>query len=65
MIFFENWKKMNTYNIEVNGKTILTKIPTEELEENLKLIRGLVWTSGGNNDSIFVSLNKEEDHCSD
>lgn len=56
---------MNTYNIQVNGKTILTAIPTEQLEENLKLIRGLVWTSGGNDDSIFVSLNKEEDHCSD
>ena len=65
MIFCENQKKMNTYNIQVNGKTILAAIPTEQLEENLKLIRGLVWTSGGNDDSIFVSLNKEEDHCSD
>jgi S-DNA-T family DNA segregation ATPase FtsK/SpoIIIE len=40
-------------------------INKEELEENLKLIRGLVWTSGGNDKCIEVSLNNNEDHCND
>ena len=56
---------MTTYNISVNGNEILSQVPQSELQENLKLIRGLVWTSGGNDKSIQVSLNKNEDHCND
>ncbi len=56
---------MNTYNIQVKGVTVLHKVKTENLEENLKIIRGLVWTSGGNDEDINVSLNKNEDHCND
>ncbi len=56
---------MNTYNISVNGNKILSQVPQSELQENLKLIRGLVWTSGGNDRDIEVSLNKNEDHCND
>lgn len=56
---------MNTYNIKVNGVSVIKEINKEELEENLKLIRGLVWTSGGNDECIEVSLNKHEDHCND
>jgi hypothetical protein len=56
---------MNTYNISVNGNKILSQVPQNELQENLKLIRGLVWTSGGNDGNIQVSLNKNEDHCND
>lgn len=56
---------MTTYNIEVNGLVVLNKVKIEELEENLKIIRGLVWTSGGNDESIRVFLNKNEDHCND
>ena len=56
---------MNTYNILVNGNKVLSQVPQSELQENLKLIRGLVWTSGGNDKDIEVSLNKNEDHCND
>ncbi len=56
---------MNTYNIKVNGVSIIQKANIKELEENLKLIRGLVWTSGGNDACIEVSINKDEDHCKD
>ena len=53
---------MNTYNIEVKGVSILDQIPQNDLQENLKLIRGLVWTSGGNDGDIQVELNKIENH---
>jgi hypothetical protein len=56
---------MNTYNIKVNGVSVIQKINKEELEENLKLIRGLVWTSGGNDECIEVSINRNENHCND
>jgi len=51
---------MNTYNIKVNGNTIVEKISQENLEFTLNQIRGLVWTSGGNNENISVVLNKNE-----
>jgi hypothetical protein len=51
---------MNTYNIEVNGITIVEKITPEDLEGTLNQVRGLVWTSGGNNEDIRVVLNKNE-----
>ncbi len=56
---------MNTYNIQVKGVTVLERVSTDNLDENLKLIRGLVWTSGGNDSDIDVSLNNDEDHCND
>jgi len=54
---------MNTYNIEVKGVSILDQIPQNDLQENLKLIRGLVWTSGGNDKDIEVTLNKTNPPC--
>lgn len=54
---------MNTYNIEVKGVSILNQIPQNDLQENLKLIRGLVWTSGGNDKDIEVILNKLKSPC--
>lgn len=51
---------MNTYNIEVNGITIVEKISQENLQGILNQVRGLVWTSGGNDESITVILNKNE-----
>lgn len=56
---------MNTYNIEVRGVKVLEKIPQEEIQENLTMIRGLVWTSGGNDQDIKVSINNQTDHCND
>ena len=55
---------MNTYNISVEGKHILTQIPTENLEEKLKVIRGLVWTNGGSDKDIIISINTNERHSS-
>ena len=54
---------MNTYNISVNGNEILSQVSQSDLQDNLKTIRGLVWTSGGNDGDIEVELNKDEDHC--
>lgn len=51
---------MNTYNIEVNGTIIVEKIAQEELQGALNQVRGLVWTSGGNDDNISVILNNNE-----
>ena len=56
---------MNTYNISVKGNEILSQVPQSDLQENLKLIRGLVWTSGGNDGDIQVSLNKDETICNE
>jgi hypothetical protein len=53
---------MNTYNISVNGSEILSQVPQSDLQENLRMIRGLVWTSGGNDKDIQVSINKDENH---
>ena len=56
---------MNTYNIGVKGITILSQISQNDLQKNLKLIRGLVWTSGGNDENIQVELNKDETICNE
>ena len=53
---------MNTYNISVEGKVVLTQITTENIEENLKIIRGLVWTNGGSDKDISISININEQH---
>ena len=53
---------MNTYNISVNGNEILSQVPQSDLQENIRTIRGLVWTSGGNDEDIQVSINKNENH---
>jgi hypothetical protein len=52
---------MTTYNIEVNGITIVEKVNPEDLENMLNQVRGLVWTSGGKNEDIKVILNNRED----
>jgi hypothetical protein len=54
---------MNTYNISVKGNEILSQVPQSDLQQNLKTIRGLVWTSGGNDKDIQVELNKDETIC--
>lgn len=51
---------MNTYNIEVNGTVIVEKIAQDNLQNTLNQVRGLVWTSGGNDKDISVVLNKKE-----
>lgn len=56
---------MNTYNISVKGNEILSQVSQSDLQENLKLIRGLVWTSGGNDKDIQVSINKDETICNE
>jgi hypothetical protein len=56
---------MNTYNISVKGVSVIHNVSQEEMQENLKLIRGLVWTSGGNDNDITVSINNRKDHCND
>jgi hypothetical protein len=53
---------MNTYNISVEGREVLTEITIENIEENLKIIRGLVWTQGGSDKDIMVSINTKEQH---
>jgi hypothetical protein len=54
---------MNTYNIEVKGINVLSQIPQDDLTKNLNLIRGLVWTSGGNDSDIEIILNKSNPPC--
>ena len=56
---------MNTYSISVNGNEILSQVPQNNLQDNLKTIRGLVWTSGGNDKDIQVSINKDETICNE
>lgn len=51
---------MNTYNISVNGNELLSQVPQNDLQEKLKLIRGLVWTSGGNDKDITVTINNQD-----
>jgi len=52
---------MTTYNIEVNGVTIVERVNPEDLDGMLNQVRGLVWTSGGKNEDIKVVLNNHED----
>ena len=54
---------MNTYNIQVRGISVVEQLSQQDLQDKLKLIRGLVWTSGGGDEDIIVYLNKNEDHC--
>jgi len=56
---------MNTYNISVRGVNIIEEIAQKDLQEKLKLVRGLVWTSGGGNEDITVSLNNNEVPCNE
>jgi hypothetical protein len=51
---------MNTYNIQVNGVEVVAQVPQEELQKNLNVVRGLVWTSGGSDKDIEVILNTSE-----
>jgi hypothetical protein len=51
---------MNTYNISVKGNELLSQVPQSDLQEKLKLIRGLVWTSGGNDEDITVTINNQD-----
>lgn len=52
---------MTTYDITVNGISVVTKVKPEDLDKMLNQVRGLVWTSGGKNEDIKVVLNKKED----
>ena len=49
---------MNTFNVSVNGKKILTEVPAEKLEGELKILKGLVWALGGSNKDIEIVENK-------
>jgi len=49
---------MNTFNVSVKGKEVLTKIPQEKLAEELKKLKGLVWVLGGSNQDIKIVENK-------
>lgn len=49
---------MNTFNVSVKGKQILTAVPAESLEGELKILKGLVWASGGCNEDIKIVENK-------
>lgn len=49
---------MTTYEISVNGKLILENVSKKDLKETVKLIRGLVWLTGGSESDIEVVLNK-------
>jgi hypothetical protein len=48
---------MNTFNISVDGKEVVTKITSDNLEGTLRVIRGLVWTSGGSDSNIEITQN--------
>jgi hypothetical protein len=49
---------MNTFNVSVKGKPVLTEIPAEKLEGQLKIVKGIVWATGGSNDDIQIVENK-------
>lgn len=48
----------NTYNVLVNGKEIIKDVSSDELSNTMKMIRGLVWTQGGSDENITITLNK-------
>ena len=48
---------MNTFNIIVDGKNIITDIASDKLKGTLQIVRGLVWTSGGSDMNIEVIEN--------
>lgn len=49
---------MNTYNVSVNGREIISCVPSDKLEGELKILRGLVWAQGGSDRDIRITLNK-------
>lgn len=48
---------MTTFDVFVDGKEIIKAVPSENIEEVLKTLRGLVWTSGGSDDNIEIKPN--------
>ena len=48
---------MNTYNVSVNGVEILKNIPETNLENNIKILRPLVWVTGGSDEDIKIEEN--------
>ena len=48
---------MNTYNLSVDGKVILKQVSSEELENSLSTLRGLVWVTGGSDKNIEITKN--------
>jgi len=50
----------NTYDIEVRGIKIFERVSQEELQKSINQVRGFVWTRGGNDQDILVTLNKNE-----
>lgn len=53
---------MNTYDLNVKGIKIFKNISQKYLQENLNLLRGIVWTSGGNDSDIEIIINKKSSH---
>lgn len=54
---------MSTYNIEVRGIKVIGNITQDEVQEKLRLVRGIVWTTGGNDQDIKIIINSITDHC--
>ena len=51
---------MTTYDIKVNGVTVLEKIEPSELEESIRQVEGVMFISGkGKREDISVVLNTE------
>jgi len=48
---------MNTYDVSVKGRKVLTEVASHKLEDELKILRGIVWTTGGSNEDIQVTIN--------
>jgi hypothetical protein len=51
---------MTTYDIEVRGIKIFEKVSQEDLQKSINQVRGIVWTRGGNDQDILITLNKNE-----
>jgi hypothetical protein len=50
---------MSTYNIEYQGITIVEKVKSDNLENMLMQVKGLVILTGKDTEEIKVILNKE------
>lgn len=56
---------MNTYNIKVNNIEVIKEINTEDLEQQLRMIKGYLSLTGKETMPVEVVLNKNEPSCKD
>lgn len=54
---------MNTYNIKVNSIDVIKEINTEDLDQQLRMIRGYLSVIGREDASVEVVLNNTEPPC--